>query len=141
MRFAHNPITRLVIAAVLVVGPIAGTALARGPKAHVFGTSTLELVLVTSADNVVSWGDQVTFHVSTTETDYPLVGVVCYQNDEPVYHASAGFYPEYPWQYAQTFTMRSNLWTSGGANCSATLKYNDGKRVIELTTLDFGVAA
>jgi hypothetical protein len=140
MRFAQKPITRLILAAVLVVGPVAGTALARGSKAHTAGVSTLELVPVDSTDTVVNWGDQVTFNVSTNVTDYPVVTVLCYQNDL-VYSASAGFYPEYPWQYAQTFTLRSNAWTGGAASCTATLQYNDGKRIIELKSLDFAVAA
>lgn len=141
MRFARNPIIRFVIAAVLVVGPIAGTALARGSKAHVFGTSTLELQNVTSPGSSPSWGDQVTFDVETTETDYPVVGVQCYQADQLVYSASAGFYPSYPWQYAQTMTLSSNAWAGGAADCVANLKYNDGKRIIVLKTLSFGVAA
>ena len=141
MRFARNPIIRFVIAVVLVVGPIAGTALARGPKGHAFRTSTLELVNLTSPDSPPSWGDQITFDVSTDETDSPVVGVQCYQADQLVYSASAGFYPSYPWQYAQVMTMRSNAWTGGAADCVANLKYDDGKRFIVLKTLNFGVAA
>lgn len=141
MRIAQNPILRFVLASVLVVGPAAGTALARSPKAHVSNSSTLELVLIDSTDGVANWGDQITFNVSTTETDYPVVSVLCYQSDELVYSGSAGFYPEYPWQYAQTFPLTSNSWTSGAADCEATLKYNDGRHVRDLTTLDFAVEA
>jgi hypothetical protein len=140
MRLAQNPITRFVLAAVLVVGPVAGTALARGSKAHVASTSTLEMVPVDPTDADVNWGDQVTFNVSTNATNYPVVTLQCYRG-ELVYSASAGFYPEYPWQYAQTFTLRSNAWTGGAAACTATLQYNDGKRIIELKSLDFAVAA
>jgi hypothetical protein len=140
MRFAQNPIARFVLAAVLVVGPVAGTALARGSKAHVASTSTLELVPVDPTDTVVNWGDRVTFNVWTTATNYPVVTVQCYQN-ELVYSASAGFYPEYPWQYAQTFTLRSNAWTGGTAACTATLQYNERKRIIKLKSLDFTVSA
>lgn len=141
MRFAKHPISRFVIAVVLVVGPIAGTALARGPKAHVFGTSTLELRNLTSPGSPPSWGDQITFDVETNETDYPVVGVQCYQADQLVYSAFAGFYPDYPWPYAQTMTLKSNAWTGGAADCVANLKYNDGKRIIVLKTLNFAVAA
>ena len=141
MRIARHPFTRFILAAVLVVGPVAGTALARGPRSHVAGVSSLELVPVPVSDAVQNWGDQITFDVTTNETDYPVVSVLCYQSDTLVYAGSAGFYPSYPWQYAQTFTLRSNTWTGGPADCAATLKYSDGRRSHELASLHFGVEA
>ena len=54
---------------------------------------------------------------------------------------SAGFYPEYPWPWAQTFTLSSGAWTGGAANCTATLYYFNGRSYPTLATQSFAVAA
>jgi hypothetical protein len=91
-------------------------------------------------DGLLSFGDQVTFDVSTTATDQPMVRVDCYQAGTHVYWASAGFYASYPWQWAQNFTLKSTYWTSGAANCTATLYMYDGRRYQDLTSIAFDVA-
>ena len=54
--------------------------------------------MVTDANGTgPSWGDQVTFNVSTTATDRPTVRLHCYQNGNLVYTFSAGFFAGYPW--------------------------------------------
>ncbi len=57
-----------------------------------------------------------------------------------VYGAVAGFYPSYPWPWTQIFTLSSPSWTSGGANCTASLYYFSGKKTITLSTMSFPVS-
>jgi len=67
-----------------------------------------------------SFGDQVTFNVSTTATDTPWVDARCYQGGTLVYEQWAGFYAGYP--AGQTFTLGpTQMWTGGAANCTARL--------------------
>src|SRR6478735_5105989 len=46
--------------------------------------------------------------------------------DTVVNWSSAGFFPDYPWPWAQNFTLRSDYWTGGAADCTATLYYSAG---------------
>ncbi len=105
------------------------------------GTSTLSLVLLNSTDGTPHWGQSVTFNVSTAATSYPDVSVTCDQNGVLVYGAMAGFYPSYPWQGSQIMPLSSPTWTSGAANCTATLWYQNGRKDVTLTTLTFVVYA
>lgn len=62
---------------------------------------------------------KVTFDVSTTATQYPWVTVDCYENGAWVYHASNGIFPT---SLNQVFTLASNTWMSGPADCTAYLE-------------------
>jgi hypothetical protein len=77
--------------AVAVVAPQAASA-NRGGHNPPGGTSSLELVILTGADQVPNWGEQITFDVSTTATAYPHVDVICTQNGTTVYSATTGYY-------------------------------------------------
>jgi hypothetical protein len=102
--------------------------------------SSLGLVLLNSTDGLPHYGQQVTFEVSTTVTDRPFVQLSCYQNGVLVYSFQAGFYEGYPW--SKVYTLSSNAWTGGAAECSAELVYTtDGKRLKTLVTLNFHVYA
>lgn len=105
------------------------------------GTSSLSLVLMNSTDGLPHWGQTVTFKVSTTATSQPDVTLACRQNGTIVYSAWAGFYPSYPWPGSQDMVLSSQAWTSGGAACTATLSYVNGKKTVTLTTLNFQVYA
>lgn len=127
----------------LVVLGVGGTAYAgNGGK-----SSSLSLVVVSTASATTAatsgphYGDTVTFDVSTSETDRPFVGVACSQNGTPVFGQSAGFFTDYPWPSQQSFTLWSQYWTGGAADCTATLYYFDGKRLRDLASLRFPVAA
>ena len=74
-------------------------------------SSTIQMVPVDTADPVLNFNEQVTFSVSTTVTDRPMVRLYCYQNGAEVYWSSAGFFPDYPWPWARDFTLRSDYWT------------------------------
>jgi len=100
------------------------------------------MVPVDPADTVVNYGDEVTFTVSTTVTDRPMVKLYCYQDGTEVDWSSAGFFPDYPWPWARNFTLRSDYWTGGAADCTATLYYSAGHNKFPvLATTSFHVEA
>jgi hypothetical protein len=87
------------------------------------GSGTLALVVVSSPSNdgLPHYSGQITYSVSTTATLYPYVSTSCYQGTTQVLSDSAGFFVSYPWPSDQTLTLRTMLWTSGAADCTATL--------------------
>jgi hypothetical protein len=128
--------------ALLSIGIVGAVAVSAGGNGHVQTTnSSLSPVLLNSTDGLPHWGQQVTFNVSTTATTEPNVSLNCYQNGSLVYGAVAGFYPSYPWPWTQIFTLSSPSWTSGAADCTASLYYFSGKKTVTLATLRFGVYA
>jgi hypothetical protein len=90
-------------------------------------SSSLSLVLLNSTDGLPHYGQNVTFNPSTTVTTRPYVKLDCYQNGVWVYDQWAGFYAGFPWPWLQTFPLSSSTWTSGAADCTATLYYYGGK--------------
>ncbi len=96
------------------------------------------MVVDNNANGGPNWNDQVTFNVSTTATDRPYVLLNCYQSGTWVSTATAGFFPESPW--APNFTLSSGAWTSGAADCTATLyMVNSHGKMQNLATLSFHV--
>jgi hypothetical protein len=84
------------------------------------GTGTVNLDPLSSTDSLAHVGQKVTFDVYTTATQYPWVTVDCYDaNGAWVYHASNGIFPT---SLSQIFTLASNSWTSGEADCTAYLQ-------------------
>lgn len=135
---------RLFMRVLVVSALFSGVCLVAGPASaetvrHGNDVSSLDLVLVDSADEVANWGEHVTFDVSTTASEFPYVDLRCYQSGVLVYAASAGFFPEYPW--SQVFELRSYAWSGGAADCVATLEYSYHNRIRELMSIDFTVAA
>ena len=110
-------------------------------------TSSLSLVVLSSeatpaaaAAPEPTQGGQITFNVSTTQTDHPSVNVRCYQDAAWVYDGWQSFWPGAA-SHDPVFTLSSNYWTSGGADCTARLVYYD-KRGLPHTaaSMDFSVA-
>jgi hypothetical protein len=127
---AHVRLFLLIICAAITCLAFAPVALAGkggagggggGPKGGSTTNGTIELVLVDSPDSVANWGEQVRFNVSTTATDQPHVDLNCYQGGTLVYSATTGYYASYPWPWTQTFTLSSQSWTGGDADCTAVL--------------------
>lgn len=126
----------------LIFGLIAGTALAaKGTGGKPAGRTQSTLTLVVLAPPDANHGEQVTFEVSTSATDQPMVEVNCLQAGVLVYWASAGFYDAYPWPWARNFTLQSTYWTEGSADCVATLYMYDGRRYRDLAELTFAVGS
>ena len=128
-------VAAMTAAAVAIVAPQAASANHGGHSTG--GTSSLKLVVLTGADQVPNWGEQITFDVSTTATAYPNVDLTCVQNGTTVYGATTGYYDSYPWPWTRVMTLGSQAWTSGAADCTARLYYLDGKRTVTLATLAF----
>ena len=134
------------LVALIVVGLVAGTALAGkgggGGKPSGGGGGSVALVMLSDrgGDGGPNWGDAVTFTVSTTATTRPFVHLSCYQGEALVYTFQAGFFDSYPW--STTYSLGSQSWTGGAANCTAVLQYvaSSGKTV-KLSTLSFAAGA
>ena len=85
-------------------------------------------------------GDTVTFNVSST-APFPFVRVDCYQGTANVLTQTQGFYTG--WLWGTKFYLGGYVWTSGAANCTATLYSQSSSGTVEPTeaTLSFAVGA
>jgi hypothetical protein len=132
------------IAVILAVG-VTAFMLAAGSAFAGKPSSSLSLVVLPSGGALAattaqaSFGGQVTFDVSTTETDHPFVNVRCYQGSVFVYDAWQGFWSGY---YTDpVFTLSSGYWISGAADCTARLvSFGSNGREKSLNSLAFHVA-
>jgi hypothetical protein len=114
-----------ILATVTVGAAVAGKC-GQGNNPHCSGGDTgggsggtISLVLLNSTDGLPHVGQLVTFDVSTTATSYPWVTLYCYQGGNLVYKGSNGIFPT---SLDQIFTLASNSWTSGDADCTAWLQ-------------------
>ena len=131
---------RLIIltSVVVLAGSIApalgqGKGKGKGHQAPSVGF-TLGMVTDNNSDGLPNWGDQVTFAVSSTESDNPHVQLICSQNGEVVYGAS--------WPITPVLTLRSQVWQGGAADCTATAYYiTDGTKKVPIGSLTFSVSA
>ena len=78
------------------------------------GSGTIALKMVDPTDTVANTGDQVTFTISTTATQYPYVQLLCYVKGNQVSENWQGFFP----------TALGNQWFVLGAvdSCTANLE-------------------
>jgi len=108
------------------------------------GGSSLTLVMYTdnNGNGLPNWNDTVTFKVSTSATASPYVKLACTQNGKVVASASAGFFDNNPFSFAQLMPLSSQAWTGGAAECTADLGYYNNKGTfVGLTSLSFHVDA
>jgi hypothetical protein len=143
-RIAHTvQIGTIILALALVPAALAAKGGGGGHHGNggTTGSSSISLVLLNSTDGLAHYGQDVTFNVSTTATSSPYVELDCYQSGALVYMNSKGFFPSYPW--GQVFTLSSGAWTSGAANCTATLYSMNasGTRRTDLKAMSFDVSA
>jgi hypothetical protein len=115
----------------LVVGLIAGTALAAKPTAGTGGhgghkgggtaSGSISVVMVTDQNNdgLPNYGDRITYDVSKVGVAYPFITTTCVQDGVTVMTTFAGYYPEYMWQGARVINLWSDVWTAGPATCTA----------------------
>jgi hypothetical protein len=89
------------------------------------GGSTITLVQLTAPTSSTagpSYGQAVTFDVSSNRTDQPWVHLDCYQDGSLVSSESHPMYQPNPTNDPGTFTLGGSLaWTGGTADCTATL--------------------
>ena len=103
------------------------------------GTGTISLVLLNSTDGLAHYGQKVTFAVSTTATSQPFVVLKCYRSGTLVYELANGIFPT---SLGQVFTLGPTpSWSSGAADCTASLQNWSGRTPATLATLNFHVYA
>ncbi|HUR50890.1 MAG TPA: hypothetical protein VMZ11_02085 [Mycobacteriales bacterium] len=101
--------------------------------------SSLSVVVEDGPDQTPNFGETITFKV-TSPVEKKWVDLYCYQGGAYVYSQTAGFFPDYPW--APDYRLSSGYWTSGAADCKATLYTTNAKgRQSTLATLSFTVQA
>ena len=99
------------------------------------------MVPLDSIDGLAHVGQDVTFDVHTTATQYPWVTVDCYDAGGAwVYHASNGIFPT---SLDQVFTLATGEWMSGAADCTAWLQnwdnYSKHGTITNLASTSFHV--
>ena len=121
-------LTAAIAALVLLLVPVAFAAKGTGGKGRpgggggTTGGGTLTLVRLTpTADGLTHWSNWITWNVSTTATTEPYVSTVCKRGGTVIMNASAGYFASYPWPSAQSFSLQSQVWTGGDADCVGTL--------------------
>ena len=139
-RIAHAALVALAL--VLAATPAAFAAKGGAKPSGGGGTGTISLVLLNSTDGLPHVGQEVTFNVSTTATQYPYVTLKCYVGGSMVYKVSNGMFAG---SLGQDFMLASNSWTSGAADCTAYLQnwdnYSKHGTVTNLASMSFHVYA
>jgi hypothetical protein len=120
------------LVASLVVGLMAGTALAGKPTAGgkpggggATGGGTISLALMDGATEA-HFAARVGFNVATTATPYPYVHLMCYQNGALVAEGRTGFFPTAignEWFYLGP----TPNWPAGAADCTANVEKYSSK--------------
>lgn len=134
--------TALTAALLLLSLALVPAALAGKGKPSGGGSSSISApVMVTdlNGNGAPNWGDTVSFDVSTTATSQPYVNLVCSGNGVG-YNSWKGVFPgslDTNWN----FVLSSGGWTSGAANCTATLGMYTKQGFRPLTSTSFPVGA
>jgi hypothetical protein len=134
----------IVAALLLVTGSVAFAASGGGKTSS--SSISLQLMAAPTASGSAnpSYGQSVTFNVSTSATSQPFVHVRCSQNGSLVYEAwQAWFYGQ---NGTQSFTLGgTTAWQSGAADCTATLEnwdsYSKNGKITTLASTAFHVDA
>ena len=107
------------------------------------GSSGSSISLVPLGDTArtsssAGFGDEVTFAVSTSRTEYPWVQNRCWQGDKLVYEQWHGFFAGY--QFGRVFTLGPTpSWSGGDATCTARLVKKASGRYQTLATTSYSV--
>jgi len=101
------------------------------------GDTTISLVAL---DGSANHGDQIRFDV-TTSASRPVVTVSCSQGGSMVYGDSKPYYWPNIWNDPGDFTLSSQAWSGGAADCTAAVKTQSNKRIVTLATTSFHVGA
>ena len=113
IALALSLVAALVFVGAALAGKSSGSSSIAGPYlASADGSGTGNAAITPS------FGQTITFNVSTTETSNPFVNVNCYQNGVLVMNSWSAFFPG---GTGQDFGLYSPAWQSGAANCKADL--------------------
>lgn len=131
-RVAHVA-SALFLVAAIALAPAAFASKGGKPGGGGETSSSLTLVLLNSSDGLPHYGQQVTFNVSTTATDRPLVQLAYFQGElrsTPIRRASIRTIGGH-----RSSPLSSNAWTGEAAECTANLVYTrDGTRLTTVAT-------
>lgn len=136
---------RVTALAAIAALALAGTSIAGNGRGADKASSSIALVVLgdaaafEAASSAPSYGDEVTFEVSTTATDAPYVNLKCFQNGTLVGEAWEGFFDGALGD--RTFTLWSPQWSGGGAECTATLSKRTRHGWQQLASTSFHVDA
>jgi len=118
-RIAFSAVT-LVVALGLVPMALAAKGGKNGPNSESGYTGTFNgppvMAVDQNSDGHPNAGDSVTFNVSSS-APYPFVQLSCSQNGSQVVQETLGFFGS----WSRTFYLGGMVWTSGAADCTATL--------------------
>jgi hypothetical protein len=134
-------IVALVIALAAVPAALAGKGGHGGGGTTSTGTSSITgpYMVTDTGTPGVSFGDTVTFNVSTTATSQPYVNVVCSGNGVG-YDSWRGYFAgSLDWNW--NFVLGSGGWTSGAADCTAWLGMYTKQGFQRLASTSFHVDA
>jgi hypothetical protein len=131
----------LVLALALVPAALAGKGGGGGKPGGGSGTSTISqpVMVIDVGTPGLSWADTVTFNVSTTATAQPYVHLVCWGNGAS-YDSWKGVFAgslDTNWN----FVLGSGGWTTGAADCTASLGMYTKQGFKVLTSTSFQVDA
>jgi hypothetical protein len=134
--FSHSILAILegALIALIVVGLVAGTTLA----AKSARGGSISVVALESSDGVPHQGQDITFKISTSNP-YPVVSLSCSKNGDVVYGSSGPMYWPNMWDFDGVFTLASQAWTEGAADCRADLKGTQRGKIVLLASTTFHV--
>jgi hypothetical protein len=140
-RSSANSLAPSALDAVAIASAKGGGGKPGGGGSSSGGSLTWVMVTDINQDRLPNFRDTVTFAVQTTATAYPWVTLRCKQNGTSVYSASEGIFAT---SLGQNFTLGPTpLWTSGGADCTATLEnwdsYSKNGSITVLASMSFPV--
>ena len=129
--------------ALLIVGLMAGTALAapKGGGKPSGGGITLQMVADTNGNGLPDRTERIHFTLTTSNTR-PVVSVSCTQGGTLVYADSRPYYWPNIWDDDGIFTLTSQAWSSGAADCRADVKGTSSHgRTVNLGSMTFHAGA
>jgi hypothetical protein len=129
--------TVAVLAALLVSGAAFAARAASSLDLVVLGPEQITTATASDPTSGATQGGQITFDVKTTQTTRAFVNVRCSQDGNFVYDGWHGFFDGYFTD--PIYTLASDYWTAGGADCTARLVDGNSGRLRTLATLDFHV--
>ena len=141
-RIAHAAqLGAIVLALVLVPAALAAKG-GGGGNTGTGGNSSITgpFMVADTGTSGLSFGDTVTFNVSTTATSQPYVNVLCYQNGVLVMNSWNGFFDQ-ALNPTRNFGLYSPSWQSGAADCTAWLDMNTRRGTSQLASTKFQVNA
>jgi hypothetical protein len=147
-RFTSHGMMTLVrasLVAMLLVALVAGTAFAakgggssKPPSGGSGSTIAVAMTTDANANGTPNWGDQVRFAISTSELR-PIVNLTCSVGGVVVGSDSKPYYWPNAFDDPGDFTLESQAWSGGPADCRADLKAQTRKGTVTLATTTFHV--